>query len=308
MVLCVVATLALGLVSAMPFIFPAERVSAIPGFPPWLPFVAGLACWLACRTVRILFASPDARPSNKTIITGAWHDALVFGLVAAASLTHFNLKMWAPALHGTVHDELLWRLDGPFVPLLDMLVAARQALGQILGPWLGRVYHTAFLLGFSLTLTWFAVFARDRFAGYSSAIVLSIALGGFTYLALPAAGPFVQAEGGSAHASAAQAMLLPKFIQLVGEGAPFILREGAVLFTATFGAMPSLHVAQALIMLVFAMRARAWFRWPLALMFVWIVFEALATRWHYLIDLPPGLLFGWLCIVVSDKLNAKPSP
>ena len=83
--------------------------------------------------------------------------------------------------------------------------------------------------------------------------------------------------------------------------------------TAGVAAMPSLHVALACVVTYYAFRARSALL-PLILFLAgWIFLESVASRWHYLVDLPPGMALAALVITVTDRVcrwrvAADPAP
>src|SRR5262249_10265343 len=73
-------------------------------------------------------------------------------------------------------------------------------------------------------------------------------------------------------------------------------------FTAPLAAMPSLHFAAAFVMAYYAWRAQLAIA-PLAVAIVgWISIESVVSRWHYLVDLPAGLVVAAVAIAVANRL------
>ena len=80
--------------------------------------------------------------------------------------------------------------------------------------------------------------------------------------------------------------------------------HGPAYFTAPLAAMPSLHLGATFLLAYYAVRARLWIA-PIAVIGTsWIAIEAVASRWHYLVDLPIGLAIAGLAIVVTNRLCA----
>lgn len=70
-------------------------------------------------------------------------------------------------------------------------------------------------------------------------------------------------------------------------------------------AMPSLHVAHAWVLLYYAwkhLRALGWLYLPC---FLFLSSEAVVSRWHYLIDLVPGLIIAWISIRLANAWLAS---
>lgn len=68
-----------------------------------------------------------------------------------------------------------------------------------------------------------------------------------------------------------------------------------VFFSAGLAAMPSLHVANAVMFWLCAWREARWLAYVYIPILAYIFVEAVALRWHYLADLAVGALIGWLC-------------
>ena len=83
-------------------------------------------------------------------------------------------------------------------------------------------------------------------------------------------------------------------------GIPWFKAQGAEFLATGLAAMPSLHVASSAVFVYFAWvyeRHLSWFYVPL---FVFILIEAVATRWHYLVDIVAGLGLTALAILVVE--------
>ena len=133
-------------------------------------------------------------------------------------------------------------------------------------------------------------------------VLLTLAIGGLSYLIAPAVGPFIYEDGLNPLATEAQAAMYWAHLQAVEHGMPWIREAGPAYFTGGLAAMPSLHIAQALSMTYFVYRAGS----PLFVLFLlicfWVTIESVASRWHYIIDLPAGLLLSLLVIWLAHKL------
>ena len=66
--------------------------------------------------------------------------------------------------------------------------------------------------------------------------------------------------------------------------------------------MPSLHVAHATLFTLFAFRRLRWLGWSFLVLLGFIVIEAVATGWHYFVDLPAGAALAVGCVWLSDRL------
>ena len=71
--------------------------------------------------------------------------------------------------------------------------------------------------------------------------------------------------------------------------------------------MPSLHVASSAVFVYYALKHERWLGICYLPLFTFIFFEAMATRWHYLIDLIAGLgltaLAIWICALIFKPIE-----
>src|SRR3546814_14627541 len=81
-------------------------------------------------------------------------------------------------------------------------------------------------------------------------------------------------------------------------GRPWIAREGSQYLVSAVAAMPSLHIASSAVFVHYAWKHERWLCWFYLPLFGFIMFEALATRWHYLVDVIAGLGLTALAIAI----------
>jgi hypothetical protein len=169
-------------------------------------------------------------------------------------------------------------------------------------PQADRWYGPGLMAMFALSFWLHAVGPRRWHYHNMTALLLLEMLGPLAYLVAPAVGPFVFAQGPSAHETAAQATMYAGFLQVQAGGAAWLAHHGGDYFTAPPAAMPSLHVAAAWVITYYALKARSRLAPLLALGFVWIVVESVALRWHYLADLPAGFVLACGVILVANRV------
>jgi hypothetical protein len=78
-------------------------------------------------------------------------------------------------------------------------------------------------------------------------------------------------------------------------------------FVAALAAMPSLHLAHALVFLYFGLRYVRWLGFIYVVPVTFIAAEAVASRWHYLVDLPAGVAVASCGILPAYRLIPGPS-
>jgi hypothetical protein len=67
--------------------------------------------------------------------------------------------------------------------------------------------------------------------------------------------------------------------------------------------MPSLHMSHAFVFLYFSFKYVKWLIPFVILSLMWFFMDSMALGWHYLIDIPFGLLLGWAACFVSTRIN-----
>jgi hypothetical protein len=127
-------------------------------------------------------------------------------------------------------------------------------------------------------------------------------IGPLTYLVAPAVGPFIFGDGPNATATAAQHDMYRMFSELQAQGPSWLSAHGGQYFTAPLAAMPSLHIGAACIVSYYALRARSPFAFPAIFLATWIFFDSVVSRWHYLVDLPAGILLAALVIAITNRV------
>ena len=287
-------TATIALVDRLPFVLPNEAVSPALGFSGVVPLLsaalgyAGILAVMAART-------PLRR---RQLCLNAVTDILYFSLFIATTLLYFQLKLWLPLINHASYDQVLFAGDQRLRPLLDGVVWLRNRLAAGM-PMADFWYQGAQLGLFTLSFWALAFKSRQWHRRNVTALLLNLMIGSFAYLVVPAVGPFIFEHGQNALATQAQRTMLEVIDAVRLHGAPWIAAHGGAHFTAAPAAMPSLHLSAALIVIYYTARARSAVV-PLMLAFGgWIAIEALAARWHYLADLPAGLLVAVISIALT---------
>jgi hypothetical protein len=93
--------------------------------------------------------------------------------------------------------------------------------------------------------------------------------------------------------------------QVMRDGMAWIAKAGPDYFTGGLAAMPSLHMAHALVMTWFMIKARSIWVPAFLLITFWVLIESVASRWHYIIDLPAGALLAVFVIWLTNRFCAS---
>ncbi len=289
----------LSAVTGAPFTIPTENMSRAIGVHYIVPFALGMLGYGVVQAVQIAFRRGDRTRA------ALWRNVridLFFMLVFVAVIYgHFHVKMWMPLANPRLYDAAYYALDQDLRGLLDGVDALRAWLAPFI-PSADNWYQVGFFLMFALTLWCHSVGERRFHLHNLVAILLLEMVGAFTYLAFPAVGPFIYEAGLNPTATHAQASMYAMFQQVQQQGAAWLAQNGGDYFTGPPAAMPSLHIAGALIMTTYAIRARSVVAPLMLALTFWILIESMASRWHYFADLPFGLLLALAAMAAANRI------
>jgi len=215
---------------------------------------------------------------------------------------HFNFKAWMPLVNPALYDQTYQEIDELLWPVVGGLMAIRSAIAARLPVNADDFYHGLFVAMFFVSVGAHAVFdntARQR--QLILGVCLILLLGGVLYWVAPALGPFLYRSGSNEASIAAQDRMKIMF--------DFVAKTRRLppgYFCSAPAAMPSLHVAHALFLTLFAARSLRWLLpFYLPILF-WIIIESVTSGWHYLVDIPAGVVLTLLCYVAVRHLIAEP--
>jgi hypothetical protein len=282
-----VVALAFAWVCDLPFVVPSLGGAGFAGIHYLVP--------LSMAVIWALCASRGGRRRIGVL-------AVPFVCYAMVLWLHFNLKLWVPLLDIPYHDDVLRRTDLVFGGVVAAAFRARIFLARFL-PAIDHLYMGLFMGLFYVGFCVHALRSQRRFRKVFLAALFLQGLGGLAYLVYPAIGPFVVEPGLNPVAAAVQEHMLTVTRAIDGGGTEWLRHaDGSVLFTG-LGAMPSLHAGGAFLFLWFAWK---WER-PLLIfyvpVFLFILLGAIATRWHYLVDLPVGIALAGVSIFLAFRLD-----
>jgi hypothetical protein len=291
--------------------FTAAMLLAVAGMSIALGFTISLPSGNAAAFIGIHYLYP-------LLGVGLWATLAAFGLrqvigrtmlialpcYALVLLCHFNLKLWAPHINPMLWDELYWRTDTFLRPLVELCFMLRGALAVIV-PLDSNFYMSAFITMFYGSFCIHALRGEHQFRTLFLAALLFQGLGAIAYLMMPAVGPFLYEQGVEPVQTATQqAMLAAREANLAG-GAGWIAAHGGSHITMGLAAMPSLHTGGAFLFLLFAWRYARVLVPVYAPLFAFISVDAVASRWHYVIDLPAGIALALGCAWAAERLNPR---
>ncbi len=224
-------------------------------------------------------------------------------LVALCVFLYFNFKAWTPFVNPVLHDRTYQRLDEVMAPVLGALVAVREAVAAAVplavDDWYGWLFFAMFFVSLGVHGL---VDSPHRQRQLVLGLCLNLCVGGLSYWVAPAVGPFLFRDGVNETVLEFQHGWYAAYSEVRATGA---FPEG--YFSVPLGAMPSLHVAHSLLFVLFAARSARWLLAAYVPVFAWIVVEAPASGWHYLVDLPAGVAVALLSWALATRLVREPA-
>lgn len=283
-------TLAVALALGLPISVPNGERAAFVGVHYLYPLIGVALCGAV-----ILIYRRDALALTFLVALPAY---------AVVLLCHFNLKLWIPHINPVLWDEFYWNIDVALRPLVDACLAIRVAIAPVV-PLDSNFYMTSFIMLFYLSFCIHAVRDRHDFRTLFLAALLFQGAGALAYLVMPAIGPFIYEAGVEPTSSSAQLSMLNSYRENVAGGAQWIAANGGPQLTVGLAAMPSLHTGGAFLFLIFAWRSARVLLPTYLPLFAFIAIDAVASRWHYLIDLPVGMVLAATCAWAAIRLNPR---
>lgn len=276
-----------GAIFNLEFVFPASSALEFTGMSYAVPLsliaVLGSFLVLMRQTMRLFYYTVAA---------------LAYGIIL---ITHFNVKMWMSLINPALWDGLYWKTDQMVRPLVEASFAVHNLADTVL-PAGEHLYLFAFLAMFAGSII---THSMQRFIVFRKVIFTAMlvhVLGALSYLVMPAIGPFLYEPGVNALETARQTHMYGGYQALIAGGRPWLASEGSGFLFAAVAAMPSLHVASSAVFVYYAWQNARWLGVVYLPLFVFIIFEAVATRWHYWIDVVAGLGLTALAIAITAAL------
>ncbi|MFA6027811.1 MAG: phosphatase PAP2 family protein [Patescibacteria group bacterium] len=237
---------------------------------------------------------------HKKIVGLAFNAARIWLLLYMALIVHMNLKIKVPFINPNLFDEFYYNFDLTFSFLLSPIFYFRDWVQQYidLGPLYTWGYETLFLVTFVLLyLTNKKAFRRMFFA-----TILILLVGGVSYSFFPAIGPFYYSPSHSLYSKEVQEIMLQKYELYKNSGgalySPAYLIQG-------IAAMPSLHTANTFAFLYFIFRYLRRYSLIYIPVFLYIIIDAIYTKYHYSLDIVFGIILAAICIYFAEVIYAK---
>ena len=226
---------------------------------------------------------------------------LYFVTFSAVMWLHFNIKLWGPLINPRRYDQFYQCIDEALAPILDLAFEARDWVAMRTGDHVDSWYLLTFAFMFFISFAWHLFRNREALRNVFLAILFIEALGPLSYLIAPAAGPFLYGNGQNLVALINEQAMWEIRGLILQQGPDWIAAYGDRYLSAGLAAMPSLHAGASYIFVHYAAKYRTPLLPAYLVMYGWILIEAVASKWHYLIDLPVGIALALFCIWLSNR-------
>lgn len=218
----------------------------------------------------------------------------------AILFAHFNIKLWIPHINPVMYDDFYWKTDQMVRPIVDACDYIRENI--FIFPYESNFYMLAFIALFYTSFLYHAIKTPAHFRTLVVAVLLVQSLGALAYLVAPAIGPFIYEAGVDPTITPGQLGMLEFYRNSVAEGPAWIARHGSAHFTVGLAAMPSLHAAGAFLFFLFAWKHGRILLPLYSIILFFILVTSVASRWHYVIDVPVGIALALLCLWLAERL------
>jgi hypothetical protein len=288
MIVALVVTLSLAY--SLPIRLPTGNGATRMGVQLAVP-VIGVLVWIGCA----LYAHRR---------TSLLRSLIALACYTIVMVAHFNLKLWVPYVHTASYDPVLWQTDQFVRPIVDLSMGLRRGLQPYLSGW-NEMYLWSFLTMFFFSFSYHAARSPEQFRKLFLSALFLQGLGAIGYLLVPAIGPFIYEAGVSPAMTQAQHDMLVVREAAVAMGPNWIALNGSQNIFSGLGAVPSLHAGCSYLFLWFAWRHGKVLLPTYIPIFAYILVTAVASRWHYLIDLPIGIALARWSIYLAYRFDAS---
>jgi hypothetical protein len=263
---------------------PNEKLSIALGFSAALPIALGFFCYVV--TFAVLALLRRDRQAREPLVWIAGNDLALLLIFVVISYFHLYFQ---------------WLIDAS----TRISVAVHD-----LYPFKFRLYQYLFLGSFIVAFCNLAARRDEYYPQFAIGIFLVLSLGGFSYLIMPAVGPFIFEPGAQAMTTENQDLMYINYQSVQEHGVQWVNQWGGRYFTGSLAAMPSLHVAHATVMTYYMFKSRASLFPLFPILWVWVVIESVALRWHYVVDDIAGfflavLIIRFVHVLFSNKVRVR---
>lgn len=212
---------------------------------------------------------------------------------------HFNFKLWAPLINQSSYDRLYFELDKRLASILEIFQSTSEVILRFIPAGING-YHEFFVAMFFASFVAHALTKNGNiFERVVTATGLVLTIGGLSYSLAPAFGPFIYTPSSVPFTAENQQNMLTFFRQFVDSGGA---AYQGTYFASALAAMPSLHIANAVVFCYYALRYTPLLGIIYLPLCFYLLIEAVAAKWHYLADIPAGVLVAILALWITSRL------
>jgi hypothetical protein len=307
LVLMALATAGLAWWLGTGFVIPDERVRIYLG----VRYAVPVAMAAICFALPLLIRRRQGHDVPSLTRQLGWSAAFV-AIFTSIMWLHFHIKMWIPLINPQRYDRLYQDMDLALAPVVEGMIGLRQLIAGLWPDWswlpgIDWWYMIVFMGLFFVSFAYHLIADQGGFRRVYLATLINQALGAFSYLAMPAVGPFLYDKGVSDLATRSQTGMWEAYNQLLAGGTDWLVTIGPSYFNAGLAAMPSLHAGASWVFVWYAFAHGTRLKILYVVAFGWILIEAVATKWHYLIDLPVGVALAAISIWLANRLLTRQS-
>lgn len=209
-----------------------------------------------------------------------------------------NFKLWS-LFSARLWDAEYMAIDHMASPLIARLQTAMQTTGIVQDHYFS-VYLYIFIAGYTVA----AAVGREAFQRALTVSAAIFILGGIAYAIMPAYGPFLYfaQPGVDGFYYETQLYMLNFTERFRASGGTLFNPQD---FEAPLGAMPSLHTAHAIAMLLVMWRIHPVLGMLMIPVAAYIVIFAMLTGFHYVVDIVAGILLALLAYWLTNCLTRR---
>lgn len=241
--------------------------------------------------IAIVIRSQTRRGSSATLL------CLSIPTLLIVTYCHFQCKVWMPLINPHRFGRFYESVDtafNPFVAWCSDIVRLMEHAGVDVS----AAYHGWFIVFFFVCFGLHALY--DNTTGQRQVILgvgWILALGGVGYWIAPAVGPFIYRHGVDSNATLIQSTMWQKFHLFV-----LTRRIPGSYFLMPPAAMPSLHIAHAAFFVWMLRRVSRGLSLLFLPILLWFMITAVGLAWHYVLDLPAGVLLAAVAVALVRKM------
>ncbi|QLI80990.1 phosphatase PAP2 family protein [Chitinibacter fontanus] len=259
-----------------------------PGFQPTIFSIKHYLIGVAISYTILI-----TRTTNEKGKTNALRNILSLTLII---YLHFQFKLWSSIINKNNFDQFYQSLDNSITPLLTIISFINLGFSPIKSA-IENPYHHLFVSLFFISFIVQSI--KNHQKGIDELLLsfsLVLVLGGLSYSLTPAFGPFVFDVQ---NANLAQISMLTFSLDFLASNGQHYINNN---FIMPLAAMPSLHTAHTLTLYHYARRDSRILSYLYIPVVIFILTEAITSKWHYSLDIIVGIILAKICIAITNNV------